>query len=231
MPIPREYYNIEDLANHWKHFEITVSDIEHLLETRKLKAEFKDTGENFIRPGNRLYYIRDLIRLVPNDYKKSIYVSDDIYLFGEIIISSEEVTKFEKYLKGETDPISTPTNNSENPGIAEDNQTFFASAKLAEFDINKYVAQKREEEGCKLKSCFKCKEKSCRSHLAHDLFTNYGDNTPYRSSLCDIGHALGCAKPTWAVDNDDEEQKNRQKKEVNALKSQVRRWIAGHKLK
>lgn len=106
MPIPREFYNIEDLANHWKHFEITVSDIEHLLETRKLMAEFKDTDENFIRPGNRLYYVRDLIRLVPDDYKKSIYVSDDSYLFGEIIISSEEVVRFECiYLNNKT---STP---------------------------------------------------------------------------------------------------------------------------
>lgn len=124
MGVPREYYNIRDLANHWKHFEITVQDIEHLLETGKLVAEFKETGESFIRSGNRLYYVRDLIRLVPNDYKKSIYVSDDSYLFGEIIISSEEVASFENIHFSSQNSILTSDDNLGGNKINTEDEAF-----------------------------------------------------------------------------------------------------------
>ncbi len=159
-------------------------------------------------------------------------VSEDSHLFDGIVISSEETTIIDKTHKEETGPISHQTNNSESLGIAKDNQNFFASLPyFTDFDINMYVAQKREEKGCKLTSCFNCKEKSCRSHLAHDLFTNYGFHTQYRKYLIDIGVALGCASPKRAVDKDDKEQTSREKKEVDAVKSQTRRWIADHKLK
>ena len=120
MGIPREYYNIEDLAKHWKHFEITVSDIEHFLETGKLLAEFKDTAEHFIRPGNSLYYMRDLNRLIPNNFKKSIYVSEDSYLFGEINISYEEVERYEnKYFNSQNSVLTLDGHLEGNTKITE----------------------------------------------------------------------------------------------------------------
>lgn len=223
----RKYYNIEDLAKHLKHFEITVSDIEHLLEVGKLVAEFKDSGEPVLRPGNSLYYIRDLIRLVPNDYKKSIYISDDSYLFGEIIISSEEVSKFEKFLQGDTNQISNTDSDSANQDNDKDKQSLLADKKLYEFNLDDYVAQKRDKKGCESDSCFKCKEDSCRSQLVHELVTSYGYHTQYRKSLCNIGVALGCIEPTWAG-KENKEQMRRQKKEVSAIKAQVKRWLQKH---
>lgn len=96
------------------------------------------------------------------------------------------------------------------------------------FDVDAYVKSHRKAIECNHAACHTCKKHECRNQLAHTLFTNYGDHTPYRVHLWKIGVALGLPEPTWATDRDSQEQMKRQKGDISAIKSTVTRWKKAH---
>lgn len=126
----------------------------------------------------------------------------------KIVIPKDEAVRYQEYLNGITNEVS------------------ICNTAL---DVIEYVDQIREEKGCKHKSCKKCDNENCRNQLAYEIANKYGDHTPYRVRLCDIGIAMGCPEPTKAKNKEDEDQMGQYKKEKNAVKSQVRRWIAAHR--
>lgn len=126
----------------------------------------------------------------------------------KLVIPSDEAIKYETYLQ--TMAVNTPSDNSNS------------------VDINNIIAQKRNEIDCNKSKCTCCVNKKCRSQLAYELVTNYGFRTPYRTSLCEIGIAMGCNEPKWAKDKSNPEHIKNQKLAKDAIKSQVKRWLASH---
>lgn len=98
------------------------------------------------------------------------------------------------------------------------------------FSIDEYLKSYRMEIKCARLKCHNCNKRDCRGKLAHELFSKFGNHTLHHLHLCKIGVALGLPEPTWATDRDDKEQMERQKKEVGAIKSCVRRWIKARKI-
>lgn len=130
----------------------------------------------------------------------------------KVVIPCDEVLRYVKYIKKESDILSTdPT--------------------ITAFDINEYIIKKRKAKGCEKKVCRKCKDNKCRNQLAHELFMNYGKNTKYGITLCEIGIAMGYTEPTWAIDKDDEAQKKLQDEQVDIIKQAVSRWKSEHSKK
>jgi len=103
MEIKREWYTIDDLSHYWS---MAVADIEHLLETRQLKAEYK------ILPGKLFtshdYSNEQLMRYV--GYAIDPCFRPDNLPIGEIRIPRAEIERYEAETVG-----PNPTLASQSP--------------------------------------------------------------------------------------------------------------------
>jgi len=154
-------------------------------------------------------------RLIPWVVKQSIH-RDDLRVSSASI---EHYMDLKKILV--PDHIRQEAANQKTP---EDEQDECSPA----FDVNEYMASYRNAIDCTWLNCSNCPKHNCRNQLAHDLFTYYGDHTEHKLNLWKIGVSLGLPEPTWAQDQDSEKQKKRQKKELGAIKTTVRRWKTAH---
>lgn len=147
----REWYTIPALAIKWRSNDITEDDIEHMIETQRLKATVRDTGKIFPDTekdkieNSRAFRLRGC-----TNHKSSCHVPGGISwtCTQEIIILCQEVISFEdKYFISAVEDITTVETTAA-PDKLTDSPEAYATRRKEEGATASEIARELRAAGC-----------------------------------------------------------------------------------